>query len=476
MAFGFFKKKQTADLVFTNAKVYTLDPDLPWADAVACEEGKIICVGANEDVEELIDDDTQVVDLEGKYLLPGFINTHAHPAAKIFADEYLVLSDLWDRDTVLGTVTDYVDSNPFMDSFFAYGFDEAILDDLSREENRALLDRITEDKPILLLSRGEGVLWTNNLALERVTAMAEQDGVQNISLNYCLQALEMLDYEGLQEKMEAIVMNYCEKGFTSVVNAGAPEFMNSIYQDLVMDMNQQEIVKQRNFDSLQIERNMPAEMVMAHLMHKKTQTMEMDDMATCDILKLVVGRETPVGMDEENFKNVLKQASERGFTIMIEALDKTALRQCVEAVSETRDAGYRKNNIIFTCEKEYRAENESFSLDEFSLDNVHFLASANREPGDDYAMIAGKNNIEGIIETMTQDAAIALGLEDRLGTIEHGKDADFVIFEDNPFDAGNGVTFKKRMAAMLVMNGKIVYDEEEDVMSQWYDIMAGMHI
>ena len=217
-------------------------------------------------------------------------------------------------------------------------------------------------------------------------------------------------------------------------------------------------------------------MVMAQLMHKKTQTLEMDDTATCDILKLMVGREHALGMDKDNFRNVVKQASERGFTIMVEALDKTAFRECIEDISAARDAGYRKNSIIVACEKEYKVEDEEFSLDEYSLENVHFVASTNREVANDYAMIEGRNNIEGIIETMTQDAAIALGLEDRVGTIEHGKDADFVIFEDNPFDAGNGVTFKKRMAAMLVLAGQIVYDEEEDVMSAWYDIMTGMHI
>ena len=45
MAFGFFKKTQAADIIFKNGNIYTHDPDFPWAEAVACTDGKITAVG-----------------------------------------------------------------------------------------------------------------------------------------------------------------------------------------------------------------------------------------------------------------------------------------------------------------------------------------------------------------------------------------------------------------------------------------------
>ena len=53
MAFGFFKKAQTADIIFQNGHIYTHDPDFPWADAVACQDGLITAVGDFDAMEEL---------------------------------------------------------------------------------------------------------------------------------------------------------------------------------------------------------------------------------------------------------------------------------------------------------------------------------------------------------------------------------------------------------------------------------------
>ena len=47
MAFGFFKKSETADTIFMGGRIYTQDSNLPWAEAVACKDGRVIAVGAS---------------------------------------------------------------------------------------------------------------------------------------------------------------------------------------------------------------------------------------------------------------------------------------------------------------------------------------------------------------------------------------------------------------------------------------------
>ena len=85
MAFGLFKKKETgADSIFYGGKIFTQDPDNEWATAVACKDGKVLAVGDDEDIMELEEDSTIVVDLEGEYMLPGFIDPAGHPALEIF--------------------------------------------------------------------------------------------------------------------------------------------------------------------------------------------------------------------------------------------------------------------------------------------------------------------------------------------------------------------------------------------------------
>ena len=74
-----------AKIIFHNAQVVTMDEALPSAQAVLVEEGKIVKVGTNEEILALKDGDTLVRDLEGKALLPGFIDPHSHFTAVAYA-------------------------------------------------------------------------------------------------------------------------------------------------------------------------------------------------------------------------------------------------------------------------------------------------------------------------------------------------------------------------------------------------------
>ena len=67
-----------ADLVLRNGAVYTVDEGRPWAEAVAVKDGIITVVGSNADVAELVGPTTEVVDLAGDMVLPGFQDTHTH--------------------------------------------------------------------------------------------------------------------------------------------------------------------------------------------------------------------------------------------------------------------------------------------------------------------------------------------------------------------------------------------------------------
>ena len=68
-----------ADIVFTNGAIYTVDKNNSWADAIAITNGKFSFVGTSNDVENYISDETQVIDLNGKMVLPGFHDAHTHP-------------------------------------------------------------------------------------------------------------------------------------------------------------------------------------------------------------------------------------------------------------------------------------------------------------------------------------------------------------------------------------------------------------
>ena len=71
-------KNIPADFVLLNGKVITVDQDFSIKQAVAVKDGKIVAVGADDDVKPYIASDTKVLDLKGKPLLPGINESHMH--------------------------------------------------------------------------------------------------------------------------------------------------------------------------------------------------------------------------------------------------------------------------------------------------------------------------------------------------------------------------------------------------------------
>lgn len=90
-----------ADLIFYNAKVFTGEPGSPLAQAVAVANGQVLKVGSDAEIRALAGADTEQLDLGGKVLMPGLIDTHTHPIMAGMAslranlyDEVLPLDEL----------------------------------------------------------------------------------------------------------------------------------------------------------------------------------------------------------------------------------------------------------------------------------------------------------------------------------------------------------------------------------------------
>ena len=66
------------DLILYNARIYTVDPTMPWAEAIAIRKHRIIALGSSADVLALAGPATQRIDLGGKLVLPGLCDAHIH--------------------------------------------------------------------------------------------------------------------------------------------------------------------------------------------------------------------------------------------------------------------------------------------------------------------------------------------------------------------------------------------------------------
>jgi len=83
---GNLPSNANADLVLQNGRIYTVNALQPWAEAVVIDEGRIIFVGGNAGAAEYLDESTRIIDLEGKMVMPGIIDTHIHALGVVKPD------------------------------------------------------------------------------------------------------------------------------------------------------------------------------------------------------------------------------------------------------------------------------------------------------------------------------------------------------------------------------------------------------
>jgi predicted amidohydrolase YtcJ len=152
------------DLAFINARVYTVDEQAPWAEAVVVRDNSIVYVGNTAGARELLGDSTTVMDLGGQLLLPGFIDTHAHPVTGGAYATALSLDTWGTVDAWVAAIADYAEANQDAELLFGYGFLATTFGPVG--PTRQLLDAIVPDKPVLIMDEGFHAAWANTAALE----------------------------------------------------------------------------------------------------------------------------------------------------------------------------------------------------------------------------------------------------------------------------------------------------------------------
>ena len=155
-----------ADRVFMNATVYTVDDERSWAEAAAIRDGKIVYVGDNAGAMEWAGNETEVLDLDGKMLLPGFHDSHVHILIGIYTDEHCDLQLLETVDAVVERLQECVALEGFGEERWIDG--GGWLDHLFPEANphKEILDELFPDRPVYLESSYGHSAWANSRALE----------------------------------------------------------------------------------------------------------------------------------------------------------------------------------------------------------------------------------------------------------------------------------------------------------------------
>jgi predicted amidohydrolase YtcJ len=152
-----------ADLVLRHGAVYTMDAQRSWAEAVAVRGGRIVYVGSDGGIQAFIGPGTEVVDLAGRMVLPGFHDSHAHP---ISGGESLAECDLSDSTTMLGIaamIHSCAVSHPDRPWVRGRGWPLPVFP--GANPHKELLDSLVPDRPAYMRAADGHSAWANSRAL-----------------------------------------------------------------------------------------------------------------------------------------------------------------------------------------------------------------------------------------------------------------------------------------------------------------------
>ena len=156
--------KARADLIFTGGAVYTVDAARRWAQAVAVRDGKIAAVGTDEQARALAGRGTQIVELAGRMLLPGFQDAHCHPPGGGYDMLRCNLNDAYSLEEYERIIADYSADHPDEEWIVGGGWSMDVFP--GGNPTKDVLNRLVPDRPTYLPSRDGHSVWVNSRALE----------------------------------------------------------------------------------------------------------------------------------------------------------------------------------------------------------------------------------------------------------------------------------------------------------------------
>ncbi|WP_455362440.1 amidohydrolase [Streptomyces sp. SYSU K21746] len=155
-----------ADLVLTGARIHTVDPALPEAQALAVRAGRIVWLGPDSGAADWTGPDTEVLDAGGRLVLPGFIDAHNH--VRLGSDDACVqLAGVRTLAGIHERIRTWHAAHPDAEWIEAEAFDYSAIPG-GRMPGAADLDPVTGDTPAFVLSYDVHTAWLNSAALRRL--------------------------------------------------------------------------------------------------------------------------------------------------------------------------------------------------------------------------------------------------------------------------------------------------------------------
>lgn len=165
------KKIVVIETLFINCIIYTMDLNNSVYEAMGVSKGKIVFIGSNNEAINILDENTKIIDLGHKTVIPGFIDTYMKISENMIMRKYdLNLFNCKNVEEYLDTINQYIYKNSYREVIYGSGWNYNKFFNYNNSykgPNKKLLNDISSDKAIVLRDITGSALWINDKAFER---------------------------------------------------------------------------------------------------------------------------------------------------------------------------------------------------------------------------------------------------------------------------------------------------------------------
>jgi predicted amidohydrolase YtcJ len=546
-----------SDTILLHGHIYTGNPGMPWAEALAVTGTRIDAVGSERVIGRQRRAATRVIDLHGRTVIPGIVDSHIHVLYGAYALHGLNLSTPEASITpekgelIVARLRDYAQAHPADRVLFARADFSATP---PTTPGRELLDRAVTDRPVIVHNSSEHALWVNSAALRMagvtdrpVADAAEERGIvrdasgrpSGVFLEAGMEVIERavaerVPVEDKLAMLEAATRYLNSYGITSVVNATGNLGEIRLFGAL-RDRGELTVRTRTSFGSVAAPHHLTPGLL-ADL--EEARRLYHDDWVAANLVKFFADGSTglipPLVYTPEAYQELVMEFDRLGYQVMTHAARNDSVHMILDTyerveqkhgprdrrmriehadlTDEADIARFAKESVIvvmqptFCCAEQglnYNLDNplptdrwKSFeasgAIIAFSSDwpctwppdpFVGIQEAATRQVwrSPDTAGIAGnpldgaaqggavltgaiyvpaeRITVEDAVKAYTRGSAYAAFSDDRVGTLEVGKEADLAVLSQDPFTVSHETIARTRVLTTMVA-GKVVYAAE----------------
>lgn len=149
--------------IFINGTIYTSNTKQPWSEAIIIENDRIVHVGSTREALYFKKKNSEIIDLNGSFVMPGIIDAHTHIAmASVLLNEGVNLLNIRGKRDILDEIKRYANSHPDASVITGFGFYPYTFG--PNGPTAMQLDSVVSDRPAFLISNNGHSAWVNSKA------------------------------------------------------------------------------------------------------------------------------------------------------------------------------------------------------------------------------------------------------------------------------------------------------------------------